>query len=238
MLQIKPHRPQLTVRISFARPILNWTNAFEAFSRLLYDCFEKKFKMSPGDFTVNPSNSLGGVNCVFRIFGGSRSVTLTAEYILFHFPDVASESAAAATPNFSVEVITQIHESFTKYFSDIEFNNIYTDMFIHYEILDSVRAIDYLNKHRVGGVEGGFSELGQVTYQPGVRYSVIGENQVWVANFEAEQSYLLANGIFVHMGVGLYNLKAVPSFEERYRLTERVGHACLAGVGLKVASNV
>jgi hypothetical protein len=209
-------------QLIFDRPIFDWTGVMQSFFDLIFKRVGARIPVNVNEFSTYAPGKLSEMNARYNVYGGPSSVSLFADRLTIDFPNLVPADIPLVG-----ELLKIVHDGFAVEFKQVSYSRVDIQSGAHMEVLPPDSVKDVLARYRIKSVEDTFREAGAVT-EAAIKFTAKSSSPPWSYSFVAEQSLLNAAAVYVFSSTSLTDAKAVPTFEEKLRLT-----AYIAGLALK-----
>jgi hypothetical protein len=221
-------RTNLHYQLPFRRPIFDFSNFGAAFFSMIRDGLVGKYVVNASDFSLRSGNNLGEFQYKYNLFGGAASVTLTAEKLLFDFPNVTPVDGPVI-----MSVIQTIHDAFPVTFPNLGYDNVEAQAYSHYDVGDVAAVDKLLSRFLLPDVEKR-PELGGVIQRPFGRLELTAEDQSWQCSTSIERSLLASTAVFVGSSLIMRKMNENVPFADKIAMGQKITSACLGVLGLEL----
>ena len=227
--KFKPLRSSIRADALFTRPILEWEHVSSRFFVMVSDALVGKTDPSVAEFFVEPATVLAEVRARYRLFGGATSIVIQPDRLVFDFPNVVP----ANYPIIS-DVIAAIHDAFPKAFPELKYERIETQSLEHLDLVEIGAIERFLGQYEITLTENAFPA--PVVMQPGLKFTVVAQDQSWQCALIAERSRLSATALFVVLNMSIRNLDNAPSYSDKVARITTVTNSVMRFIGLESAN--
>jgi hypothetical protein len=227
--KFKPLRSSIRADALFTRPILEWEHVNTRFFVMVYDALAGKTNPSVAQFSVEPANVLAEVRVRYRLFGGAASIFIQPDRLVFDFPDLVPP----ADYPIVTDVIEAIHDAFPKAFPELKYERVETQSVAHLDLVEIGAIERFLGRYEIALTENAFSA--PVVMQPGLKFTVVAQDQSWQCALIAERSLLSATALFVMLNMSIRNLDNAPSYSDKMARIRTVTNSVMRLIGLESA---
>jgi hypothetical protein len=210
----------------FTRPILDWEHVSSRFFAMVHDALAGKTNPSVADFSVNPASVLGEARARYRLFGGATSISIQADRLAFDFPNLLP-----ADYPIVFDVIAAIHDAFPKSFPELKCERVEAQSVDHLDLVENGAVERFLGRYEIATTDNAFPS--PVVMQPGLKFTVVAEDQSWQCTLLAERSLLSATALFVTLNMSIGALSDVPSYSDKMARITAVTNSVLRFIGLE-----
>jgi hypothetical protein len=215
----------MRVDVLFTRPILVWEQVPGRFFSMVYDALLGKIAVNPGDFSVNPSTVLSDARAKYNIYGGTTSVALQSDKLIFDFPNIIPSDYSVAR-----NIMMSIHDALPNSFPELQYDRLEVQSLEHLELLDEGVSL-FLDRYKVQDTERFFSS--PVVIQPQVRFTAVAVDQTWECAFSVERSQLSVTALFAVMAISLRGISPSSPYLDKAHAVSVLANSCLKAVGLE-----
>ena len=226
MSEVKSVWNGANVSLAFRRPLFgDWSSIPTHFFTMIYDALAEVVPITSKEFTLLGANQLSEVRAKYAIFGGTSSVTISPDALVFDFPGLFPKD----TPLVQ-QILSRIHDALPVSFPDLRYEQIDVQSFEHLEFIrEQDNPTDYLAKFRFPTAT---PELGGdlVLYEPVGKCEIMAQDGRWKCTLNVERSQSNARAVFVATTFSLYKVEQSSPYQEkleRVRNIIRNGHRLL-----------
>jgi hypothetical protein len=224
--KFRPLRRNIRADAFFTRPILDWEPVSSRFFAMVYDALAGKTNPSVAEFSVEPASVLGEARARYRLFGGATSIFIQADRLGFDFPHLVSADYPTV-----VDVIATIHDAFPTAFPELQYERVETQSLDHLDLVENGAVERFLHQYEIATSDNPFPS--PVVMQPGLRFTVVAQDQSWQCALLAERSLLSATALFVGLNMSLRALSTAPSYTDKMARLTAVRSSVLRSIGLE-----
>ena len=221
MKRVNAQQCEIDVYASFASPMLDWSGVPGRYFGLIHDALSGDFQVNAIDFSDRTGVSPGTSEAVYRVLGGQSEITLSANRLSARFSRLKAGD---------VEVVLRIMEavdrSFGQVFPSCEIQSVRCALNAHALILDGASVASFLDPYRNPRIDSLLSRLEGVSYGPSIKFSARSRTENWTLFCVAEQSELIADGLFLGLDVTLPIVRATDSFGHRLQRVSYLVELC------------
>ncbi|MDE0302622.1 MAG: hypothetical protein OXJ38_05360 [Gammaproteobacteria bacterium] len=207
MDKITPARSGVSVVVTFESPFFDWHGVTARFFEMVHSALSSKISIEPSNFSVANGNSLGDVMARFNVFGGTSSITISAEKLSLDFPNLLPGES-----DLAYEIIRSVESGFLKEFRECRYSTIRHMSYKHVELYQDGPISMYLQRYAIPSV----SELcnnTDIVHMPTGRFTLTDSNATWRALCSIERSEVLENGLFLYSEVALMGVNMNETFD-------------------------
>jgi hypothetical protein len=227
--KFKPLRSSMRADALFTRPILEWEHVSTRFFVMVRDALAGKTNPSIAEFSVQSATVLAEVRARYRLFGGAASIVIQPDRLVFDFPNLVP----AEYPIVS-DVIAAIHDAFPKAFPELKYERVETNSLEHLDLVEIGAVERFLDQHKIALSENAFPA--PVVMQPGLKFTVVAQDQSWQCALIAERSLLSATALFIMLNLSIRNLENAPSYSDKVARIRAVTNSVMRSIGLESAN--
>jgi hypothetical protein len=225
--KFKPLRTGFRADALFTRPILDWEHVSSRFFAMVHDALAGKTNPSVADFSVNPAAAvLGEARARYRLFGGATSISIQADRLAFDFPNLLP-----AEYPIVFDVIAAIHDAFPKSFPELAYERVEAQSVDHLDLVENGAVERFLGRYEIATTDNAFPS--PVVMQPGLKFTVVAQDQSWQCALLAERSLLSATALFVSLNMSIRALSDAPSYSDKMARITAVTNSVLGFIGLE-----
>ena len=225
-LPVRLDRHQLLLTFHLDPFIIEWEGARQAFVSCIAREFGDRLAVSPQDFISASSTDFGETWCRYRIFSGSRTITLRPDSLQFDFPALLDVDYPLLE-----ELIGKGMEILLPVLGDYGRSSYTLASNRHVAVMEG-SAEGYIARFANDGIASTVEGEPLVTYRPSARFILASDDKNRVLRRTAEQSEVLPNGLFIatHIFVAA---SVVTSFGEEYRWNEQMLNIADRAMGIE-----
>ncbi len=206
--------------------ISNWEGAKQTFvSCITRDFSDVLVRVLPRDFSASSSSEPGDAWCTYRMYGGSSTMTLRPDSLLFAFPnllgtdypvvyEIVSRGAALLLPKLG---------GYEPHVYSVVANR-------HLAPLAGV-AEAHLARFSSDEMANAAANVPSMQYRPSASFTLVERDGDRVLRRSVEQSEVLANGLFVTTHI-FVSASGLSSFEDELHWIDRICHIADRAVGI------
>jgi hypothetical protein len=226
VFKFKPLRTGIRADALFTHPILEWERVSSRFFAMVYDALAGKTNPSVAEFSVDRATVLGEARARYRLFGGATSISIQADRLTFDFPNLVP-----ANYTLVYDVIAAIHDAFPKSFPELQYERVETQSQEHLDLVENGALERFLRKYEIATTDTTFPS--PVVMQPGLKFTVVAQDQSWQCALFAERSLLSATALFVLLNTTIRGLSNSPSYSDKMTRVTAVTNSVLRLIGLE-----
>jgi hypothetical protein len=226
VFKFKPVRTGTRADVFFARPILEWEHVHSRFFAMVYDALAGKTNPSAAEFSIHVSTVLGEAGARYRLFGGATSVSIQADRLTFDFPNLVP-----ADYPLVYDVIAAIHDAFPKRFPELQYERAEIQSLEHLDLVENGALERFLRNYEIATTDTSFPS--PAVMQPGLKFTVVAQDQSWQCALVAERSLLIATGLFVLLNTTIRGLSNLPSYSDKMTRITAVTNSMRTLIGLE-----
>jgi hypothetical protein len=219
-------RRSIRAEAIFIRPILEWEGVSSRFFAMVHGALAGKTNPSVAEFSVEPANVLGEVRARYRLFGGTTSIFIQPDRLMFDFPNLVS-----ADYPIVFDVIAIIHDAFPKAFPELKYERVEIQSLDHLDLVENGAVERFLRRYEIPTADNSFAS--PVVMQPGLKFTVVAQDQSWQCALLAERSLLSATALFVGLNMSVRALSTAPSYADKMGRITAVRNSVLRFIGLE-----
>jgi hypothetical protein len=193
---------------------------------MVHDALAGKTNPSVAEFSVDPANVLAEVRARYRLFGGATSIVIQPDRLVCDFPNLVPSDYLIVS-----DVIAAIHDAFPKAFPELNYGRLDGQSLEHLDLVENGGVERFLAQHEIATIENAFSS--PVVMQPGLKFTVVAQDQSWQCALNAERSVLSATALFVLLNMSIRDLGITPSYREKVARLAGVRNSVLRCIGLE-----
>lgn len=227
MIKTEPIRTALRVELEFDKPVFNWQGAADRFFSMIYEALSESLPVKSEDFSAVAANRLNQVRATYAIYGGTSSVWLSPDALVFDFPKLLIPEDRSIVR----EIMQCVHDAFPNSFPENKFQSLRLSSYEHSRIVDEKPSVpDYLSR---------FAFLPQtelpsaVVVHPGAKFEVLSDDPKWRCSVGVERSYVDARAIFATFNMNIDDADKLESFEQKVELVRDIAAVCEQLLGIK-----
>jgi hypothetical protein len=206
--KFRPLRNSIRADALFTRPILEWERVNSRFFAMVYDALAAKINPSVAEFSVDPANVLGEARARYRLFGGTTSIFIQADRLAFDFPGLLPTDYPIV-----LDVVGTIHDAFPQAFPELNYERVEIHSSEHLDLVENGAVERFLQRYEIAATDHPFSS--PVVIQPGLKFTIVSQDQSWQCALLAERSLLTATALYVGLSISIRNLGNAPSFLDK-----------------------
>ena len=227
VFKFRPLRTGIRADALFTRPILEWEEHVNSrFFAMVYDALAGKTNPSVAEFSVDVANVLGEARARYHLFGGGTSISIQADRLTFDFPNLVP-----ADYTIVYDVIAAIHDAFPKWFPELQYERVETQSLEHLDLVENGALERFLHRYEIATSDTTFPS--PVVMQPGLKFTVVAQDQSWQCALFAERSLLSATALFVVLNMSFRGLSNSPSYSDKMTRITAVTNSVLRLIGLE-----
>src|SRR5262249_46906356 len=226
VFKFRPLRTGIRADALFTRPILEWERVNSRFFAMVYDALAGKTNPSVAEFSVDVATVLGEARARYRLFGGASSIFIQADRLVFDFPNLVP-----ADYTIVYDVIAAIHDAFPKWFPELQYERVETQCPEHLDLVENGALERFLRRYEIATTDTTFSS--PIVMQPGLKFTVVAQDQSWQCALVAERSVLIATGLFVLLNMTIRGLSNFPSYSDKMARITAVTNSVRRLIGLE-----
>jgi hypothetical protein len=226
VFKFEPLRIGIRADVFFARPILEWEHVHTRFFPMVYDALAGKTNPSVAEFSIDGATVLGQARARYRLFGGATSISIQADRLTFDFPN-----REPADYSIVYDVIAAIHDAFPKRFPELQYERVEIHCLEHLDLVENGALERFLRRYEIATTDTTFPS--PVVMQPGLKFTVVAQDQSWQCALVAERSVLRATGLFVVLNMSFWGLSNFPSYSDKMTRITAVTNSVRRLIGLE-----
>jgi hypothetical protein len=228
--KFKPLRSSIRADALFTRPILEWERVNSRFFAMVHDALAGKTNPSVAEFSVETAAVLAGVRARYRLFGGATSIVIQPDRLVFDFPTLVPSDYLIVS-----DVIATIHDALPKAFPELNYDRLEAQSAEHLDLVETGAVERFLGQYEIALTENAFPA--PVVMQPGLKFTVVAQDQSWQCALIAERSILNATALFVMLNLSIRNLDNAPSYSDKVARITTVTNSVMRFIGLESAND-
>ena len=219
MRKVRALQTAIDIHANFTPPILDWRAAPARFYALIHDALSQDIQMSALHFSERIGVSPGTSEAEYKVMGGQNNITLAADRLSARFPNLTSGNFEA-----ELKVMAAVDSKFGRAFPDCHVQSIRCALNAHARIIDGSSVASFLDPYRNEKIDALLSGIEGACYGPSIKFSA--QSQEWKLFCVAEQSELLADGLFLGLDINLRTIPASASFAHTLQRTTHLISLC------------
>ena len=227
ILPVTPHPERIEIDVRLHPFITDWQHAQEKFLSGITAGLRDLSAINPYDLSVTSSDSLGGVSCTCRIFGGAASITLVADALKLSFANVGR----SAYPT----VFDTIRRSWDLMASDFGGHEL-AWLSLHsrqdMKAADSESIDTYLDRFAPQDTIGAMKHEPEISCQPSASITLSERKRFWKLHRSVEKSASSSDKLFVTTSIFMPATE-ITAFGSLEKLVERLHDIADRAVGLR-----
>jgi hypothetical protein len=229
MIQGKAEQGSVRVVAQFDKPLLSWNAAQERFLKTVYHNLGQFLRIVPNDLIVTPALSLGDVSVTLKIFSGASSVTMRAQSIVLDFPNVSGDGWGLVD-----EIISKTKDAFVSEFEEVQISSITAQASAHIALAGAAKYHDVMSAFAAPKFSEAVETSAAASFEPGLRFKLIGADGGWQATITIEKSLLIENGMFILRDLTMSDLERYSGTEAQFALVTGVDASVLRSIGIEL----
>lgn len=229
MFRGKTVQEQFRLTKTFDRPVLSWANLPQEFFEAIFSKLGDTLRIRPSDFSAAPSFSPGDLNATFRIFGGASTITLTAENLVLHFPNLPEDQYQLAVDTYfaSSDAVASI-------LPRAVYKTLLVQNTQHMDLVEGGKFKNFISGFSIDRLSDHYQQIDYGTFEQGIKYFFSSSDHSWSMQFQLEKSLAIANGIFTSLDIVINDLEKYDTPQAELDLVVLANKLAMESIGVSV----
>ena len=218
--EFRSQRIGVVLNAVFAPPLFRRSEIPERFFEMVHSSLSPQFAVDLDHLQISSGDSMGDAVATCRIFGGSSTVSISADTLSAQFP-----MALPGDRHVIKQILFAIGSGFAEKFPESRFARVQLIVHEHADTVSGSTASEYLAQFEMPAISSKFREL-NASYTPGACFMVTGHESAWQARCTLEKSLYLADGIFLNYDVTLNQVSDSGPLDVQLRQIDAIVEKC------------